>query len=111
MQDLDKSNQVKWLCDNIKNTAESYENDTHKIHFDYDSVINLLEQAQEIINESARCPRPDNLPSDMAWSERLYDGTDLDPYVYDGSMSIEDFQKISAAYGEHRQEESEDMER
>lgn len=110
MQDLDKSNQVKWLYEIITNAALSYENDTHKIYFDYDGVIGLLEQAQILITESARCPRPENLPPDMPWSERLYDGTEFDPYAYDDSMTIEDFERASAAY-HNNEDESEDIER
>ena len=43
MQDLEKSGHVKWLLEVITNAVTSYENDTHKIHFDYDAAIGLLE--------------------------------------------------------------------
>ena len=75
MQNLEKSDQVKWFCEIIINVVTSNESDTqHKIYFDYDSVLGLLEQAQTAVIDSARCPRPENLPPDMPWSERLYGG-------------------------------------
>jgi len=95
MQDLEKSSQVKWLLETIINAVVSYENDTHKIHFDYDGAIGLLEQAQMLVTESARCPRPADLPDYLPWCERLFSGDDVfDPYTYDGSMSLEDYDKM-----------------
>lgn len=95
MQDLEKSDQVKRLCEAIINASESYENATDSIYFDYNSVIALLEQAQTLVAESARCPRPATLPSNMPWSERLYNGDeDNDPYAFDGTMSAEDYERM-----------------
>jgi hypothetical protein len=105
MRDLEKSGQVKWLCEVISNAAESYENDTHPIYFDYGGVISLLEQAQMLVTESARCPRPENLPSGMPWSERLYDGEDFDPYVFDGAMSAEDYERMRELMAAGRESE------
>jgi hypothetical protein len=97
MRDLEKSGYVKWLCEMITNTVENYENGTHPIYFDYDSVIGLLDQTRTRIAESARCPRPDDLPPELPWLERLYGGDEaLEPCVYDGGMSYEDYQGMVA---------------
>ncbi|MDR1617366.1 MAG: hypothetical protein LBR98_10300 [Syntrophomonadaceae bacterium] len=88
-------NQVKWLLETISNAVESYENDTHGIYFDYDGTIGLLEQVKMLVTESARCPRPADLPEYLPWSENLYNGDEVfNPYVYDGSMSVEDYEKM-----------------
>jgi hypothetical protein len=97
-QDLKKSDYVKWLIESIANAVTSYENDSHEIYheiyFDYDDVISLLEQADALVEESARCPRPDNLPLDMPWSERMDDDEDFNPFVFDGTMSIDDHERM-----------------
>ncbi len=95
----------------ICGAVRSYEDDKNKIYFDYDGVISLLEQAQALMAESARCPRPDNLPADMAWDERLYNGENFDPLVYSGTMDAEDFLRASAAcLADADMDESEDAE-
>lgn len=95
MRDLEKSNEVKMYLQTIRDTVECYENDAHPIYFYYEGVIELLRQAETIINESARCPRPENLSPDIPWSERLFDGDDVfDPYVFDGTMSEEDYKRM-----------------
>lgn len=113
MQDLEKSGKVKWFCEIIINVVTSYESDAgHKIYFDYDSVLKLLEQAQEVTIDTARCPRPENLPSDMPWCERLYGGDEVfDPYAFDGTMSTPDYEKMYDLMQRDEDEESEDMER
>jgi len=112
MQDLEKSGQVRWFCEIIINVVTSYESDAnHKIYFDYDSVLKLLEQAQITAIDTARCPRPDNLPPEMPWSERLYGGDEVfNPYAFDGTMSIEDYEKMHDLM-QLDDDESEDMER
>jgi hypothetical protein len=106
MRDLDKSDQVKWLCKVIANAAESYENDKHPIYFDYDSVIALLEQAQMLVTESARCPRPADLPPGMPWCERLAGGDEVfDPYAFDGTMSEEDYERMHELMAADRESE------
>jgi hypothetical protein len=95
MRDSEKSGQVKRLCDAIIIAAECYENDFNPIYFDYDSVIVLLEQAQTLVAESARCPRPANLPPHIPWREKLYDSDEaFDPYAFDGTMGVEDYERM-----------------
>lgn len=85
-------------------TNEAYSNPKVGTVFDYNAVITTLksakqtvESAKERIHDSARNPRPANLPKDMPWSERFADpDEDVDPYVYDGSMSPEDYDKMHA---------------
>jgi len=109
MRDLEKSGQVKWYLEIIGNAVTIYENDTNSIYFDYDGVIGLLEQAQMLVVESARCPRPADLPDYLPWCEKLHNGDEVfDPYSYDGSMSAEDYEKMHNLMGDS--EESEDWE-
>jgi len=90
MQDLELSGQVKWYLEIIKNAVESYENDSMKIYFDYDGVIGLLEQAQMLVTESARCPRPADLPDYLEWDEKMYDGDKpSEGYIFYNGMSAE----------------------
>lgn len=111
MQNLEKSRQVKWICENIIDTVISYEgNPESKIYFDYDNVLKLLEQAQATTTDTARCLRPENLPPGIPWSERMYSGDEeFDPFVYDGTMSIDDYEKMHELLNEY-DEESENME-
>ena len=54
-----------------------------------------------LVTESARCPRPADLPEDMTWSEKLYNGEEVfDPYVYLGDMRTEDYEKMCLLMGE-----------
>ena len=97
MQDLEKSDQVECLLYDIKSSVESYKNDIHRIYFDYDGVIDLLAEAQMLVTNSARCPRPEGLSPNLPWCERLSSGDDdFSPYVYDGTMSAEDYEKMLA---------------
>lgn len=110
-QDLEKSKQVKWYLDIIKRAVEGYENNNHPIYFDYDGVIGLLEQLQIHVIDSARCPRPTDLPDDMPWSDKLYNSEEVfDPYVYLGDMHTDDYEKMCILMGEE-DEESEEWER
>ena len=48
-----------------------------------------------LVTESARCPRPADLPPELPWREKLYNGEEVfDPYVYVGAMSAEDYEKM-----------------
>jgi hypothetical protein len=110
MRDLEKSGQVKWLLEIITNIVESCEKDFNPIYFDYDGVIGLLEQAQMLVAESARCPCPADLPPELPWCEKLYDSDEVfDPYTYDGTMSAEDYEKMRDLMNDN--EESEEWER
>ena len=83
MRDLEKSGQVKWYLEIIGNAVESYEKDANPIYFDYDGAISLLEQAQMLVTESARCPRPADLPDYLEWDERLYNGDEVsERYIF-----------------------------
>jgi len=108
MRDLEGNKKIKWYLEIIGNAVTSYENDTHAIYFDYDGVIGLLEQAQMLIVDSARCPRPADLPEHLPWCEKLSDsGEVFDPYAY-VDMSHEDYEKMHELMAEN--DESEDME-
>jgi hypothetical protein len=99
MQDINKIAEIKQLLESITESNEAYSDADRGIYFDYDSVINLLKTVQEQINDTVRCPRPADLPENMVWSEKFYDSKeDFDPYVYDGSMTPEDYEKGMTAY-------------
>ncbi len=111
MYNKNKADEIILLCTTIINTVRAYEEQGYKVHFDYDRAAKLLSETTAHIIDTARCPRPDNLPSDMPWSERLYDGTEFDPYTYDGSMSVPDFEKASTTHHRSQQKTRHDMER
>jgi hypothetical protein len=95
MRDSEQNGHVKRLLETITNAVESYENDIRPIYFDYDGVIGLLDRAVALVTESARCPRPADLPPELPWSERLYDGDEVFYlYAYDGAMSAEDYERM-----------------
>ena len=77
MRDLEKSGQIKGLCAAIISVAECYETASDPIYFDYENMIALLEQAQILQEESARCPRPANLPVNIPWCEKLHNGDEM----------------------------------
>ncbi|MHB8064912.1 MAG: hypothetical protein ACYDG2_20200 [Ruminiclostridium sp.] len=43
-----------------------------------------------------RCSRPNNVPSDIPWSESM--NVEFDPFVYRGDMSIKDFRQAQNNY-------------
>lgn len=92
--------QVDYLKEGImraNSEVDHFVNSYHEnpdIRYDYETVLQLLEKASECLRESARCARPANLPKDMPWSEKLWDGEEENPYVYDGSMSMEDYDRL-----------------
>lgn len=96
MKDKEKIKQVNELCQEINELNTMYQNSEEKFYFDYDGVIELLGKTKERIEISLRCLRPDNLPDDIAWCEMTNPNYELDPFVYDGSMSIKDFEKVQA---------------
>lgn len=98
MQNQEKIEKVKDLCFDIIHRNELYVDQDHGTYYDYDKVIGLLEQ---VVNEMdlARTPRPSDLPDDIAWSETFWNGeTEPDPFVFDGSMSVEEFEKFQDNY-------------
>lgn len=67
-------------------------------YYDYDKVIGLLDQVVKEL-DLARTPRPVNLPDDLLWSEAFWNGEEkANPFVFDGSMNIEDFEKYQYKY-------------
>lgn len=74
-----------------------YENSEEEFYFDYVGVVDLLEKTKEKVETSLRCLRPGNIPDDIAWCEMTNTDYEFDPFVYDGSMSIDDFEKAQAA--------------
>lgn len=61
------------------------------------SAVNTVKIAKQIMSDSARCPRPTSLPAGLPWSEHMSAGFDdqggFDLYAYDGTMTVEDYEK------------------
>ena len=103
MQDQDKIRQVDVLLSDLTSTNQIYSDPKIGTHYDYDRVMKLLQKAAQAMHDTARNPRPDNLPKDMPWSEHFADPDEaFDPYVYDGSMSPEDYNPMLAHFEANR---------
>lgn len=94
MQDKEKIEIIRCLLQDLTANNEDFKNGEKGIYYDYDGVIEHLKKAQEIIDNSVHIPRPKDLPEDLPWRETFADPDEnFDPYVYDGSMSPEDYKK------------------
>lgn len=73
------------------------------------AAVYAVENAKRVIYDSARCPRPASLPAGARWCERMSTGCDdengFDPYAYDGSMLVEDYEAAQAAFFKDRNSE------
>ena len=100
MQDKDKILEITNLLNSLSAANDLYSDENKGFYFAYDSVIELLRQVNETIHASARCPRPDNIPADIPWCERMYNGMEdeINPYVFRGDMSVEDFRRDQDNY-------------
>ena len=107
MQDKDKILEIRDLLNSISAAIDLYSDENKGFYFAYDSVIELLQQVNETIDDSARCPRPVNIPDDIPWCERMCDGMEdeFDPFVFRGDMSVEDFRKAQDNYFEDKQDD------
>lgn len=108
MQDKNKILKIQNLLNGLTTANDLYSDENKGFYFDYDTVIELLQQINETIDASARCPRPDNIPSDIPWCESM--NNEFDPLVYRGDMSVEDFRKAQNAYFGDSQAGDEDEE-
>jgi hypothetical protein len=99
MQSLEKVNKISQILNDIVRRNVLYADPEHRTYFSYDEVIEHLESALNIIDLSARNPRPNNIPQNISWNEKFYSpDNEFNPYVYDGSMSPEDFERAADAY-------------
>ncbi len=101
MYNKEKIERISELLQELQTGNTAYDDPAIAYHYDYDRVIQSLEQAKETMEQSVRCPRPKDLPKDIPWSERLSQGADdedFNPYVYDGTMSPEDYDKMRENY-------------
>lgn len=95
MQDEKKINQIKALLGDLTIANGAYSDGKIGTYFDYDKVLGLLYEATNVMTDTARNPRPADLPKDIPWSEKFYDPDEkFDPYAYDGSMSLEDHETM-----------------
>lgn len=109
INDLEDEDKKKEIINNIINEISeinnSKDNESKGIYFNYDSVIELLEQAKNEMINSMRCPRPKDIPKDIIWCESMGD-EEFDPYVYKGDMSVEDFKKAQQLYFNNEEKEN-----
>lgn len=92
MQNEEKTAIITQLCREILKDNDMYSKSN--FNFDYDTVINNLTKVKEVMEESLRSPRPSGLLENMIWSEKPYRiDMDMDPMVFDGSMSLENFER------------------
>jgi hypothetical protein len=96
MQDKDKILEIRNLLNSISAANDLYSDESKGFYFAYETVIELLQQVNETIDESARCPRPDNIPDDIPWCENM--NNEFDTFVYRGDMSVEDFRRAQDNY-------------
>lgn len=69
------------------------------VYFDYDGVIEILEQVQKNLDDSIRYPRPAGLPKECVWDEKPWNEEDeYDQYSYSNTLSggIYDFENEKA---------------
>ncbi len=62
MQNLEKSNEIKRLCTEILMQVGALEDTKTGSYFDYESTLEMLEQAIQLMENTQRYPRPENLP-------------------------------------------------
>ncbi len=98
MKDVEKSKTISTLLGELQMLNTLYAKDGCTVYFDYDGVIEHLDKAKSLINESARTARPANLPEDIPWCEAMSCDS-IDPYIYTGDISIDDFQNIQKLLG------------
>ena len=101
MQYKDKILEITNLLNSLSAANDLYSDENKGFYFAYEIVIKLLQQVNETIDASARCPRPDNIPDDIPWCENM--NNEFDPLVYRGDTSIEDFRKAQDNFFEDSQ--------
>lgn len=76
------------------------------IRWHYDRHANLLKDSSAFPPEPL--PRPADLPADIPWYGKATNA-EPDPYVFDGYMSVEDYDRMHELMAADRQQEAEDM--
>ena len=106
MQDKDKILEITNLLNSLSAVNDLYSDENKGFYFAYDTVIELLQQVNETIDASARCPRPNYIPDDISWCENM--NNEFDPFVYRGDMSVEDFRRAQDNYFRDSQEDEDE---
>lgn len=103
MQDQEKIRKIRGLLETMMENNQSYSNSGVGTFYDYDIVLKLLQDASDTMTATVRNPRPCDLPKDIPWRETFADpDEDFDPYVYDGSMTPEDYERMVANFQEDK---------
>lgn len=76
------------------------------IRWHYNRHANLLKDSSAFPSEPL--PRPADLPADIPWYGKATNA-EPDPYIFDGYMSVEDYDRMHELMAADRQQEVEDM--
>lgn len=104
MYNLQKEQEVLDQLECIYSYLRVTQASDQRYYYNYDRVLELLEEVAKETSDAVRCERPDNLPEDLLWSESCFDGEDMTPFVYDGSMSADDFIRWQEMFCEQKNE-------
>lgn len=104
MQDNRKAEEISRLLLQIATQNSSYSIQNAKYYFDYDTVLQKLQEALDHIENTLCCERPDNLPEEIPWCDRVASdcSEEINPYVYAGMMTAEEYKQM------HEQREQDD---
>jgi hypothetical protein len=97
-EDEKPTDRINSLLDGIKLYLDK-ENYT----FDYARVEQLLTEAEQVVEQTARGVKPVDLPTDIPFSDSLDEEGRSDPYSYAGDMSPEKYDKLVEHYEKDRQ--------
>lgn len=103
MQDQSKIREVRGLLETMMENNQSYSDSGIATYYDYDKVLKLLQNASDTMTGTARNSRPRDLPKGIPGRETFADpNEEIDPYSYDGSMSLEDHERKVADFMEDK---------
>lgn len=72
--------------------------DPEKYTFDFVKVEQLLMEASQVVENTARGVRPKNLPLDVPFSDSLDEDNQSGPFTYAGDMSLEEYEQLQRNY-------------
>jgi len=72
--------------------------DPEKYTFDFVKVEQLLMEASQVVDNTARGVRPKNLPLDVPFSDSLDEDNQSGPFTYAGDMSLEEYEQLQKNY-------------
>lgn len=97
MYNQEQACEIERLCSNILVNIKNLNEKKEEAYFEYAAVLALLQKVDEKIDNTTRYAKPSWLPADAAWDERP-SCDDFDPYVFTGTMSVQDFEMAQTKY-------------